>query len=216
MINHLITKAITIFLQKGIIVAFFLFNTLLFAQEFPSEYWHKGSIILKQGDTLQGTLKYNLSENLLLFQKQKGYATYRPSEVLAFSFFDALDSIPRHFSSQEVFINEQYQLEMFFELLLVNKQNLFARERIQLSRQAAMASQGFMISDYELGFDYYYLSQDSLYLQPIRNTRKGLYFLFGEHKDQMKKFMKSHKIRYSYTPKEDMKQIFQHLQKLKK
>ncbi len=215
MINHLFFKTMQIFLQKGICVVFCFFTTLLFAQEFSSDYWHQGTIVLKQGDTIQGPLKYNLSQNILLFQKKERYVSYNCSQVLAFSFFDVLDSIPRHFSSQQVFINEQYQIEMFFELLLVGNQNLFGRERIQLSRQAAMASQGFLIPDYELGFDYYYLSQSGLYLQPIRNTRKGLYALFGKYKDEMKSFMKSHKIHYSHTPKKQMIQLFNHLQELR-
>lgn len=208
-------KTINKLYKNSLLIVFFIFSLITFAQDFPSDFWHKGTIVLKNGDTLTGPLMYNLPENILLFKKENRQQSFTPNQVLTFSFVDVMDSSFRHFSTQELFIAQEYTFVMFFELLNVGQNILFTRERIQLSRQAAMASQGFAISNYELGFDYYYLPKDSIYLQPLRNTRKGLYDFFGVYKSQMKVFIKKNKIHYSYTHKKNMILIFKQLEFLK-
>ncbi|MCP4522113.1 MAG: hypothetical protein GY827_10555 [Cytophagales bacterium] len=205
---------------KGLgFVAFFCFSIFSFAQQdeqlFSSDLWHQGEIIFKKGDTLKGLLFYNLPENILLYQQDGKQKAFYPKDVRSFDFIDSLSHTKRHFSTQRIYISEEYQIEMYFEVLSVGGiYTLFTRERIQLSRQAAMASQGFAIRDYELGYDYYYLLKGSLYLIPLRNSRKGLYKFFGLYKADMKRFMKKNKYRYSYTPKEQMISIFGYFEKL--
>ena len=55
-----------------------LMITEVTAQPWPSDMWHEGKVVLAEGDTLKGMIKYDFSQDIIQF-------TYRDQRVEAFS-----------------------------------------------------------------------------------------------------------------------------------
>jgi hypothetical protein len=52
-------------------IAFSIIGISAAAQEFAFELWHEGKLILDSGDTLRGSIKYDLQSDLIQYQFNK-------------------------------------------------------------------------------------------------------------------------------------------------
>lgn len=60
------------------------------AQNWPFELWHEGKIVLVEGDTLRGLIKYDLQQDLVQFElANKRSEAFTARKVLFFEIFDA-------------------------------------------------------------------------------------------------------------------------------
>jgi len=104
------------------------------SQRFSEEYWHHGEIDLTSGETLKGKVRYNLTENTLEYQNNKGaYRTYNPRMVEAWQIQDALTGEVRVFYSL-YFSTEglESRQPIFFELLTDGEELiLFTRRQVE-------------------------------------------------------------------------------------
>ena len=65
-------------------------STVAIAQQFPSDLWHEGKIVLLEGDTLKGSIKYDLQQDLLQYSIADQRTTaYSARKVLFFEIYDA-------------------------------------------------------------------------------------------------------------------------------
>lgn len=102
------------------------------AQEWPFEFWHDGKIILESGDTLKGLVKYDLQQDVVQYDNQKGSVeAYTPRKVLLFEIFDKTSSRYRHFYSLPFALTGNYRTPVFFELLAEGKMTLLSRESLE-------------------------------------------------------------------------------------
>jgi hypothetical protein len=105
--------------------------TTLSAQEFASDYWHTGKVVLDSGDTLKGNLKYDLKNDILQVQLEKKLESYTARKVLFFEIFDETVKKYRAFYSLPYSTAGQYKAPVFFELLAEGKLTVLCRESFE-------------------------------------------------------------------------------------
>jgi hypothetical protein len=100
-------------------------------QQFAFEFWHEGKIILDTGDTLKGTVKYDMQTDLLQFQVDNKHQSFSARKVLFFEIFDATVKQYRQFYSLPYSVSGGYKAPVFFELLTEGKITLLCREALE-------------------------------------------------------------------------------------
>jgi hypothetical protein len=120
-------------MKTTIILILFLSNVCyaVLAQQFAFEYWHEGRVVLDTGDTLKGSLKYNMQTDLLQYQKDNSNQSFSARNALFFEIFDATTKQYRQFYSLPYAASGGYKAPVFFELLTEGKLTLLSREALE-------------------------------------------------------------------------------------
>ena len=125
-------------MRSTIFVATFLASLFsgglsLSAQEWSFELWHDGKIVLEDGDTLVGLVKYDQQQDLVQFNNAKDVTNiFTARKVLYFEIFDAKAKRYRKFFALPYSTAGQYKAPLFFELLAEGKLTLLSREFVEL------------------------------------------------------------------------------------
>ena len=60
-----------------------------YSQKWPFEFWHEGKVVLLQGDTLKGNVKYDLQQDMVQFSAaDQRVEAFTARKVLFFEIFD--------------------------------------------------------------------------------------------------------------------------------
>src|SRR5947209_15493448 len=90
------------FLKLGratsIILVFLSLSTSSLAQVFPFDLWHDGKLVLESGDTIRGTIKYDL-QDLLQVKHNGRLESFSARKVVFFEIFDQSYKRYRNFYS---------------------------------------------------------------------------------------------------------------------
>ncbi|MCS7003984.1 MAG: hypothetical protein NZM38_01510 [Cytophagales bacterium] len=202
----------TILQQSFLVISFFS----LYAQEFSMTKWHSEGIIdLISGETLYGTLKYDLENNQLFLVNDSLNKTFSPRNATAFQFRDAITGKTRFFFSLE-FKNSNGQIEkMFFELLFDGKAlSLLSRERILerievINNPFFPATRSYRV--YFLQYDFYVMNQYAEIFY-CGNLLNDLLKVLPKQKQEIKNYIKHYKL--NTTVPEDMIKIVQYYNQL--
>lgn len=101
------------------------------AQDFPSEYWHKGYAVLLKGDTVKGEIKYDLENNLIQVKTKKRLGTFSARKLLFFEFQDAISQNFRLFYALPYFTSASYSTPVLFEIMVEGPVSLLVREKLK-------------------------------------------------------------------------------------
>ena len=127
------------------------------AQQFPSDLWHDGKIVLLEGDTLKGSIKYDLQQDLQQYSVAEQRTTaYRARKVLFFEIFDATVRKYRSFYALPFTTTAGYRAPTFFELLAEGKMTLLSRESVEYRTYSSPYYMG-SYSRLVLVYKYYFL-----------------------------------------------------------
>jgi len=183
-----------------------LFSSLLnvLAQEqFPSQVWHKGNILLTDGTSYSGLLKYDFENNLVQLQLET-VTTFTASNVTSFEIYDEIYGGIRKFYSLPYSLNGNYETPIFFEVLTQGENiALLCREYIAtdtrgMNNWGGMAMNPFwgppMYTGYRLAFNYYFLKNGSLEKYSLK--RKDLFSLLPGHEDEIDLFMRKNRLEH--------------------
>jgi len=113
----------------------FLFIFLCFsiqtqAQDFPSEMWHEGKIVLLSEDTIKGKIKYDLQNDIIQLEINNILKTYSARKILFFDIFDASLNSYRQFYSLPYSAQSNYKIPILFEVLYAGRLSLLTREEV--------------------------------------------------------------------------------------
>lgn len=166
------------------------------AQEWPFELWHDGKIVLLNGDTLKGPVKYDLSQDLIQFSQGSQKTTaFTARKILFFEIFDNTVKRYRQFYALP-FANESgYRSPVFFELLAEGKMTLLARESIELRTTNNIYYYGSSYSRQVLVYTYYFLDDNGDITQ-FNGNRNDLLDLMGKQGDNVEKYIKTNKLKF--------------------
>ena len=116
---------------KRLLVLFLFFAiSLAKAQEFPSELWHQGMIVLVSEDTLSGKIKYNIEQDVVQIETESKIYTYSSKKLFYFQIFDeTVDAYREFYTLPYAQINE-YEAPIIFEVLVEGRMTLLCRESI--------------------------------------------------------------------------------------
>ena len=204
-----------------LIVALFALQAVK-GQDFPSQIWHEGKIVLANNEVLTGLIKYDLETNIIQRQAQKGIETFNSSSIEFFEILDEIYGGIRTFYSLPYAMNTDYEVPVFFELL-VDGQNmtLLAREYITVeNRMGGMGMGGMymnpmwggpMMGMNKLAFHFYFLQDGKI--QKFSQKRKDLLNIMDDKSSEIRLFIR--KNRLQYDQRGDLLRITAYYNKLK-
>ncbi|MEJ2005572.1 MAG: hypothetical protein P8X57_11540, partial [Cyclobacteriaceae bacterium] len=76
--------------SKLLLFSFLYFlSAAALGQQFSSEFWHEGRLILFEGDTLRGQIKYDMENQSVQYSADNGrIQAFSPRNILAFELYD--------------------------------------------------------------------------------------------------------------------------------
>jgi hypothetical protein len=168
----------------------------LYAQEFPSELWHKGFLVTTDKDTLRGELKYDLENNMVQVNSNNALKAIGSRKIYYFEIFDKTVSSYRHFYVLPYTLDSQYETPVIFELLYEGQMSLLAREEIVLENVSA-TPYGFMggagFSRYRLVYRFFFVDTKGN-ITRYNMKKKELLSIFVRKEKQIKQFIQRNKL----------------------
>lgn len=183
-------------------------------QEFPSMIWHEGKIFLSTGEVYSGKVKYDLETNIVQLQSQS-IETFSATSVDRFEIFDEYYGGVRTFYSLPYAVNTDYQVPIFFELLVQGEEiTLLCREYITADSRGmyrGMYNPMFMNPMYgmpmmnssRLAFDYYFLTDSEI--QKYSQKKRELLEVMDDRSEEVKLYIR--KNRLSHDKRGDLLRI---------
>jgi hypothetical protein len=180
-------------------VIFFLAASCFFSIEgfaqWPSELWHSGKIVLNEGDTLHGLVKYDLQQDILQFSVRDQTAdAYSARKVLFFEIFDETVNKYRQFFALPYENSSGYRAPIFFELLSEGKLTLLAREFLEYKMYSYPNYSG-SISRLVLTYRFFFLHEDGS-IEEFTGDKKDLIDLMGKKGKQVEKYIRTNRLKF--------------------
>lgn len=165
------------------------------AQKFPSDLWHEGKIVLLEGDTLRGSVKYDLQQDLVQYGVANERTTaFSARKVLFFEIFDNSVRRYRQFFALPFTTTSGYKAPVFFELLEEGKMTLLSRESVEYRTYNSPYYMG-SYSRLVLVHKYYFLD-DKGNISEFTGNKNDLIQLMKNKGDEVEKYIKTNKLRH--------------------
>lgn len=170
-------------------------TTETLAQKFPSDLWHEGKIVLLEGDTLRGSVKYDLQQDLV----QYGVADQRTTafsarKVLFFEIYDTSVRKYRQFFALPFSTTGSYKAPVFFELLEEGKMTLLSRESVEYRTYNSPYYMG-SYSRLVLVYKYFFLDEEGN-ISEFTGNKNDLLQLMNNRSEEVEKYIKANKLKY--------------------
>lgn len=165
------------------------------AQKWPFELWHEGKIVLLQGDTLKGLVKYDLQQDLLQYNwHDQKVEAYSARKVLFFEIFDVTVHRYRQFFALPYTTPAGYRAPVFFELLEEGKMTLLVREALENRTYSSPYYMG-SYTRVVLVYKYYLMGEDGN-IAEFTGNKNDLLDLMGKRAEEVEKYIKSNRLRF--------------------
>ena len=163
-------------------------------QQWAFEMWHEGKIILEKGDTLKGLIKYDLQQDLVQFNAQRGNVeAYAARKVLFFEIFDKTVGQYRQFFSLPYSVNGSYRAPVFFELVEEGKLTLLTRENLEYRSYSSPYYYG-SYSRLVIVYKYFLLDEKGNISQ-FTIKKSELFNMMGRQAQDVEDYMKENKLK---------------------
>jgi hypothetical protein len=174
-----------------------------YGQNWPFELWHEGTIVLAEGDTLKGMVKYDLQQDMLQYTYRDSQPeVYTARKVLFFEIFDETVHRYRRFFTLPFTTTAGYKAPIFFELLEEGKMTLLCREFLEYKNQSSMY---MSYSRLVLSHKFFFLHENGEIEEFIGARKSDLLDLMGKRSDEVEKYMKVNRLRIE--DKQDLTRI---------
>ncbi|MDN4165234.1 hypothetical protein QWY31_06965 [Cytophagales bacterium LB-30] len=193
---------------------FLFFFSKGYSQEFPTEIWHEGMLVLESQDTLRGNIKYDIKGDIVQINIGNTIQTYSSRKILFFEIFDRTANRYRYFYSLPYYVNENYKTSILFEVLYEGELSLLCREElIQETVPAytyAYRSSGYY-SRYRMVYEYFFLGESGT-IERYSEKKKDLLYRLRKYQYEIKQYIKSNRLRYD--SKSDLIKIVEYYNEL--
>ena len=194
----------TLFVKGAALAFLMLISFGASSQNWPFEMWHDGKIVLNEGDTLKGYVKYDMQQDLVQYSlDERKSEVYTARKVLYFEIFDNTIHKYRRFFTLPYAVNANYRTSIFFELLEEGKMTLLSRELLEYKTYNSPYYVG-SFSRLVLTNKFFFLQDDGT-IEEFRGTRHDLLDMMGRQADAVDKYMRSNNLRFD--DKQDISQI---------
>ena len=190
-------------MRKLLLLVFFISN-YNFAQEFPSDIWHKGLLVTNLGDTIEGDLKYDFESQSIQLDDGETIKAFNVNNLFFFEIYDKTIRDYRQFYSLMYEVGYDYNVPVLFEMMIQGKISLLLRERI-----IAETNQSYFPSYYSYGimpsfsnnygyvnkvkYDYFFLTDDGK-IHKFKGKKKEILSLMQDKYSVMKEYISKNKI----------------------
>jgi len=200
-------------MKPFILLLFLVAPSFSFAQVFPFDLWHEGKVVLESGDTIKGSVKYDL-QDLLQVRHQNKMESFSARKVLLFEIFDQGYKRYRTFYSLPYSPNGGYKSPVFFEVLTEGKITTLSREKVEYRTYGYSP---FMYGSYntrKVLVDTYYLLKENGNITDFSGKRSDWLDLMGTRSDEVRGYAKDNKL--NFDNKYDLKRIIDYYNSLYK
>lgn len=164
-------------------------------QQWPFQLWHEGKIVLLQGDTLKGYVKYDMQQDLVQYNIEgKKIEAFTARKVLFFEIFDTSVHKYRQFFALPFSTAGTYSAPIFFELLEEGKMTVLCRESLEYRTYSSPYYMGSYSR--QVLVNKFFFMDDKGNIVPFTGNRKDLLGMMGKHSDDVEKYMKSNHLNY--------------------
>jgi len=170
-----------------------LLTSVVYSQRFPSDFWHEGKMVLEDGDTLRGNIKYDLQNDLLQLESNNRLESFTARKVLFFEIFDKTIKRYRQFYSLPYTTSGQYKAPVFFELLSEGKITLLCREALEY-RNYPSTFYYYGSTTRLVLVNKFFLLKDNGTIEPFIGKRSDFIDLLGNQGEPVEKYMKGNKL----------------------
>lgn len=172
-----------------------LASVAAYSQPWPSEIWHDGNVVLENGDTLKGKIKYDLKQDLIQYNLPNQRTEALSSrKVLSFEIFDETEKRYRLFFALPYAGGQtQYRTPVFFELLAEGKLTLLTREALEFKTY----SSPYYLGSYSrevLVYHYFFLDSDGE-ITEFKGSKADLLNMMGKQSSEVEKYMKANRLK---------------------
>lgn len=167
-------------------------------QEFPFQVWHKGKVVLMNGDTLSGLVKYNIEGDIVQWDNKQQVRAFSAQKVLYFEIFDNIFETFRYFYSLPYNVQPNYKTPILFEVLYEGPLTLLAREYTveeTVPRYYGYYYRNAYATRTRLAFDYYFLDQQGE-IEKYSSKKNDLFQILKKKEEEVRKFMKKNNLKY--------------------
>ncbi len=171
----------------------FLISGAVYGQQFPFEYWHDGKVVLDTGDTLKGSIKYDLQNDLVQFSRGNRLESFTARKLTFFEIFDQTVKRYRQFYTIPYAVTGAYKAPVLFELLTEGKITLLCRESVEY-RSYSNSFYSYGMSTRLVLVYHYFLLKENGTIDPFDGKRADLVRLMGDKGQLVEKYMKSNKL----------------------
>jgi hypothetical protein len=189
-------KKIRCFLSILFFVAIF---NLASAQQFPSELWYDGKVVLMEGDTISGKLKYDFDMDMVQLNIRNTLRTFSARKILYFEIYDTQSGALRRFYSLPFRVEPTYKTPIIFEVLYEGKLSLLCREVVVTESVPSYSYYGYRQPMYatraRLDYVYYFLDSKGD-IQRYLMKRPELIGFMKDKSTQVRQYMKKHKLKH--------------------
>lgn len=179
----------------ALVLLFALASLKVSAQQWPFELWHDGKIILENGDTLRGLVKYDFQQDLVQYNfEDKRTEAFSARKVLFFEIFDNTVKKYRQIFALPFTNATGYRAPVFFELLEEGKMTLLSREVLEYRNYTSPYYIGSFTRQVLVN-KYFFLDQKGN-ITEFTGNKSDLLALMGKKSDDVEKYIKANKLKY--------------------
>jgi hypothetical protein len=167
------------------------------AQDFPSEIFHEGKVVLNSEDTISGKIKYDLPNDLIEVIAGNVVHTLTARKILNFTIFDKTVDMFRTFYSVPYNWELNYKVAMLFEVLYEGRLSLLARESIvqeTVPQYSYYYRSPYNLSRPRLSYEYFFLDRKGNFVK--YNLKKAeLLNIMDAREPQIKQYIKKNRLK---------------------
>ncbi|MGK7397001.1 MAG: hypothetical protein ACNS62_20665 [Candidatus Cyclobacteriaceae bacterium M3_2C_046] len=186
-------------MRKILVIVLVMVAHLTIGQTFPSDVWHEGKLVLLEGDTLVGKIKYDIDNDLVQLNIGNTLQTYSSRKILYFEIFDETVDNYRYFYALPYQIQPNYKVPIIFEVLYEGALTLLARETIVTENVPQYSYYHYRPQFYNtrarLDYNYYFLDKKG---EIVKYTmkRRDLLDIMKNKSSQVKQYIKKNNLKY--------------------
>ena len=172
-------------------------TTAGFSQQFPSEIWHEGKLVLANEEVYEGLLKYDLERGVVQVEQGEKFFTFGAQSIFYFKIFDATVEANREFYVLPYGLVTNYKAPVIFEVLVEGNISLLCRERIASKNVTATNPYYYNTPTYQrdvLVYDYYFLDRQGN-ITPYNLKRKELMEAVSKRQSQVSEYIKKNRLK---------------------
>ena len=177
-----------------LLIGLALFSLAVNAQEFPSDLWHDGKLVLVSEDTLIGKIKYNQAQGIVQVEIGEKTYTHSSNSIFNFEIFDLTVESYRVFYVLPYGLVTSYKTPAIFEVLVEGNLTLLSRESIVTKNIQNPYSYGNYAKE-TLIYDYFFLDRKGA-ITKYTLKKKDLYTAVAKRQSQVIDFMKANKLHH--------------------
>lgn len=186
-------------MKKLLLISFLMIGSLAASgQNFPSEVWHDGKLVLLEGDTLLGKIKYDIENDLVQINIRNTIQTYSSRKILYFEIFDETVDNYRYFYALPYEMQTNYEVPIIFEVLYEGQLTLLARETIvteTVPQYSYYYRPQFYNTRARLDYNYFFLDKQGE-IERYTMKKRDLLDVMDRKSSQIKKYIKKNNLKH--------------------